>query len=184
MSGSEKNLNYYAQLKHPNWQRKRLLMLEAAGWSCTQCESKENTLHVHHKRYVKGRMAWEYEDRELSVLCDQCHTDEHALKDILEQMLSDSVGWQPLRTIVALVGGYLHAQYDIPNALAKKAEAAWPGKFRMGVVAHAIGMAKEAELSKFIRETCGAGGMSEIDPVTASLLMSFDESSKDHGDGE
>lgn len=52
---------YRDQLLHPNWQRKRLEMLEAAGWECTSCGGAEKTLHVHHKRYVKGRMAWEYE---------------------------------------------------------------------------------------------------------------------------
>lgn len=30
-------------------------------------------LHVHHKQYIKGLKAWEYEDRYLVTLCDRCH---------------------------------------------------------------------------------------------------------------
>jgi hypothetical protein len=81
-------LTYAEQLKHPNWQRKRLEMLEAAGWTCSKCGDKEKTLHVHHKQYVKGRKVWEYERHDLAVLCEDCHEAEHAMQDGFELLLS------------------------------------------------------------------------------------------------
>lgn len=88
MSASEKNLSYYAQLKHPKWQRKRLEVLEAAGFSCVRCSDADSTLHVHHKRYVKGRMAWEYANAELAALCEACHGYEHEEEESRKHLLS------------------------------------------------------------------------------------------------
>lgn len=85
-----KKLTYAEQLKHPNWQRKRLEMLNAADFQCTRCGDKEKTLHVHHKQYVKGRMAWEYEQDELDVLCETCHELSHHVKEKLATLLDCS----------------------------------------------------------------------------------------------
>jgi hypothetical protein len=70
-------MTYREQLLHPNWQRKRLEVLQAAEFKCSCCYDGESTLHVHHKRYIKGRMAWEYEGEELAALCESCHGQEH-----------------------------------------------------------------------------------------------------------
>lgn len=83
-------LTYADQLKHPNWQRKRLEALSAADFTCKSCEAKEKTLHVHHKKYVKGRKAWEYSLSELEVLCEDCHGLEHDDRDLMEDLLSAS----------------------------------------------------------------------------------------------
>lgn len=68
---------YSELLRDPRWQRARLKRLDAAGWKCESCRSGETTLNVHHKRYVRGRAPWEYEDAELTVLCEPCHDKEH-----------------------------------------------------------------------------------------------------------
>lgn len=78
---------YAEQLKHPNWQRKRLEVLESANWSCERCKDTEKTLHVHHRKYVKGRKAWEYGRAELQALCEDCHECEHSMRDGLEILL-------------------------------------------------------------------------------------------------
>lgn len=78
---------YGELLKNPNWQRKRLEMLEAAGWSCKVCAATEKTLHVHHKQYIKGRKPWEYENSELEVLCEDCHSLEHVEKKAFADLL-------------------------------------------------------------------------------------------------
>lgn len=80
-------MSYRDQLLHPNWQRKRLQALESADFACTCCGDNDRTLHVHHKRYVKGRMAWEYEPHELAVLCAECHEEEHAIQSELRDLL-------------------------------------------------------------------------------------------------
>lgn len=70
-------LSYAEQLKHPFWQRKRLEVLDAANFACERCGAAESTLHVHHKRYRRGRMAWQYPRSDFEALCEKCHSIEH-----------------------------------------------------------------------------------------------------------
>jgi hypothetical protein len=70
-------MQFKDQYKHPLWQKKRLEALEYAGFRCESCESTEDQLHVHHRVYVKGRLIWDYEVTELSVLCHSCHEQAH-----------------------------------------------------------------------------------------------------------
>lgn len=66
---------YYELLKHPNWQRKRLEILQRANFECENCGATESTLHVHHTYYEKGLKPWEYPDASLHALCEQCHSN-------------------------------------------------------------------------------------------------------------
>jgi hypothetical protein len=76
--------SYAEKLRDPRWQRKRLEILEAAGFACEECKATDKTLHVHHVVYTKGLEPWEYYRRELIVLCEDCHeirgSTEHDLK--------------------------------------------------------------------------------------------------------
>ena len=65
--------SYYEQLKDPRWQKVRLEMLERWEWTCSVCQSKEKTLHVHHTYYEKGMAPWDYPQHSLKVLCEECH---------------------------------------------------------------------------------------------------------------
>lgn len=87
-SPRQAKLTYVEQLKHPNWQRKRLEVFQAANFTCARCDCTEQTLHVHHKRYVKGRMAWEYELTELLALCWECHQQAHEEMEAITHLLS------------------------------------------------------------------------------------------------
>ena len=100
-------MTYKEQLQHPNWQRKRLEALEAAGFSCEQCGDRETMLHVHHKRYVKGRKAWEYELTELDVLCAPCHESEHRQRDFFDRLILEAGQQGMFDQVVALVAGFL-----------------------------------------------------------------------------
>jgi hypothetical protein len=71
------NKTYADKLRDPKWQKKRLEMLEKAGWKCERCGTNESELHVHHKGYVKDREPWDYKDWVYVVVCDQCHKIEH-----------------------------------------------------------------------------------------------------------
>lgn len=79
---------YAAKLKDPRWQKKRLEVLQRADWACEVCGDKESTLHVHHKRYFKGREPWEYDDDQLAVLCESCHEATHDAPDLLLEAIS------------------------------------------------------------------------------------------------
>jgi len=71
-------MTYLAQLRHPKWQRKRLEVLQRDGWMCQRCCAEDKTLNVHHKRYIKGALAWEYSGDDLTSLCEDCHELTHA----------------------------------------------------------------------------------------------------------
>lgn len=98
-------MEFKDQYKHPSWQKKRLEALERAGFACERCYDEESTLHVHHKRYVKGRMIWEYPVKELAVLCESCHEMAHEEKDDLQNILAQL---QPegYGEILAVIAGF------------------------------------------------------------------------------
>jgi hypothetical protein len=106
-----KKLTYAEQLKSPLWQRKRLEMLEASGWECTECGTKETTLHVHHRQYIKGKMPWEYENTQLAVLCEDCHSEEHYLAEEMKDLLSEI---STLEALALLRGFYVKADWLSP----------------------------------------------------------------------
>lgn len=67
--------NYSELLRDPRWQKKRLEIFELDGWRCRRCESKKDTLHVHHLYYIKGKMPWEYDNSALVTYCEECHEE-------------------------------------------------------------------------------------------------------------
>lgn len=127
---SEK-MTYAAQLRHPNWQRKRLQILERDGFTCQLCYDTETQLHVHHKRYIKGRLAWEYENEYLLTVCENCHHDAHELADELAQAVAllpiQSQGLPML--VVGMIAGlsqeeggkHLHLQKSLMSAMQQEA---------------------------------------------------------------
>lgn len=68
---------YAEKLLNPQWQKKRLEVLDSNNFTCQLCGDSESTLHVHHKMYAKGKEPWEYELAQYAVLCKTCHQNEH-----------------------------------------------------------------------------------------------------------
>jgi len=68
-------MSYNEALKDPRWQKKRLEILERDGWACKICDSKDKTLHVHHKYYTEEtrKEPWDITDKALVTLCYDCH---------------------------------------------------------------------------------------------------------------
>ena len=71
---------YKDLLKHPNWQRKRLEILQRDGFKCRNCNDPDSTLHVHHFTYESNRKPWEYPNENFITLCFKCHEREEFLK--------------------------------------------------------------------------------------------------------
>ena len=69
-------ISYSEQLKHDLWKEKRSSVLMERGSKCEKC-GDTNHLQVHHKKYIKDRLAWEYENDLLECLCGSCHMKEH-----------------------------------------------------------------------------------------------------------
>lgn len=80
-------MTYNEMLRLPQWQKKRLEVLSAKGFACEGCRDDQNTLHVHHKTYINGRKPWEYELENFVVLCADCHSTEHFLRDIATKII-------------------------------------------------------------------------------------------------
>lgn len=91
---------YSQKLRDPRWQRRRLEVLEAAKFACSDCGGHQEELHVHHRRYRRGVNPWEYPDHELEVLCKTCHFAACNLRDHLE----DSIGTMDSSSLEALCG--------------------------------------------------------------------------------
>lgn len=66
---------YSELLRHPRWQEKRLEVMKRAGFKCEICGSQEETLHVHHGYYEKGKKPWEYPGCALHCICQLCHSE-------------------------------------------------------------------------------------------------------------
>ena len=69
-------MTYSTDLKKSKWQKKRLEILKRDNFTCQECLDTEQTLHVHHCNYIKGKKPWEYENESLITLCELCHQIE------------------------------------------------------------------------------------------------------------
>lgn len=65
--------SYSDLLRDPRWQKKRLEILNAAGFKCEDCGSSDKELQVHHCIYLKDRLPWDYNRNTLMAICDICH---------------------------------------------------------------------------------------------------------------
>lgn len=73
-------MTYSEKLKDPRWQKKRLEVMQRDHFTCTLCKAKDETLHVHHSVYEKGREPWDYPDSVLQTQCHFCHSIVEFLK--------------------------------------------------------------------------------------------------------
>lgn len=101
-------MDWQEQYKHPNWQKRRLDRMELSKFSCERCYTEEEQLHVHHKRYVKGKKIWDYQDDELMVLCESCHQEIHREKDLLNDLIA-RLPPDGLTELISIAIGYCHS---------------------------------------------------------------------------
>ena len=142
-------LTWSEQYRHPLWQKKRMEALAAAEFTCQHCCDTETQLHVHHKRYVKGRMVWEYGVGELEVLCEPCHEEAHAMKDALFDVLGSVHPMMgPWREAAAVMAGYYSAVKSVEERIDLQLmfDGA-PLQFTVGVVASVIQWGSGGEIS-------------------------------------
>jgi 5-methylcytosine-specific restriction endonuclease McrA len=72
-------MEYKDQLLTSEWKAKRKEILDRDNNECQMCMSNK-LLHIHHKRYITGHMAWEYDDTFLITVCESCHNKHHQYK--------------------------------------------------------------------------------------------------------
>ena len=168
-------LTYSEQLRHPNWQRKRLEVMEAAAFSCEICGDTETTLNVHHRRYVKGRMAWEYENAELRCLCQPCHAHGHEHRDLLERLLMNGDGRE--MQAIGLLGGLFVTEMEISDELRGEAICFGGEAFLTGVVAGILrprGKIGWPQIAAAIRALYASGMGGSLNPAEEYFLSVMD----------
>lgn len=147
------------QYKHPNWQKKRLEALEAAEFTCQDCGAKDKQLHVHHISYKKNSKIWEYELSELSVLCDECHSEAHASKNFLNACFV-LLGAGSENTIAKLVSGWIGFDSHPEDVVSSHLEAVGygAGYLQMFEASTILKMTKinPSDMRKFIEEQSDA----------------------------
>jgi|WetSurMetagenome_2_1015567.scaffolds.fasta_scaffold975681_1 hypothetical protein len=86
-------MTYSEKLKDPRWQKKRLEIFQRDNWTCVSCSSKEKTLNVHHRKYIKGKEPWDYELDDLWTMCEECHKrlTEFEKQDALDTVFFNNV---------------------------------------------------------------------------------------------
>ena len=97
-------MKYSDKLKDPRWQKKRLEIMDKAGFKCSSCGNSKDTLNVHHTVYIKNRYVWDYPDEYLRCVCDQCHSFYH----LLTQRIATMVGLMDLERLSFVVGSMLN----------------------------------------------------------------------------
>jgi 5-methylcytosine-specific restriction endonuclease McrA len=73
-------MTYDEQLQDPRWREFSNLIIIRAKLTCQLCGYESPILKrmvVHHKRYIKGLMAWEYDIDDVMCLCKLCHYKVH-----------------------------------------------------------------------------------------------------------
>lgn len=71
--------SYYELLRDPRWQRKRLEVMNRAGFKCERCADDKRTLNVHHRYYRDSVLPWDYPEDCYECLCEPCHEKGHGI---------------------------------------------------------------------------------------------------------
>ena len=77
---------YSEKLQHPNWQRKRLEILNRDNFTCQACGDTETQLQVHHLRYTT-KQPYDEVNENLITYCDHCHTFIHEVIKMYKERL-------------------------------------------------------------------------------------------------
>ena len=76
---SHKHKEYYKHLlEDKRWKEFRLKVLSERGNKCEFCGGTD-VLQIHHTFYIRGKMPWEYDIKDMRVLCRTCHQKIHHL---------------------------------------------------------------------------------------------------------
>lgn len=99
-------MSYSEDLKHSNWQARRLEILKRDHFECRNCGAKDKTLNVHHIKY-SGK-PWEVESKFLITLCEDCHDKEHQFRDdqiqnIVDHLESNQYTWLDIEKLFKVI---------------------------------------------------------------------------------
>lgn len=140
---------WFALFKHPEWQKKRLKILERDEFACVQCGTDQEMLHVHHTFYWDKEdeaPPWDYDDDTLISLCESCHKDEHEQLDESKRSFMKSFG----------ANGFMRPYFlDTLASAFDGSGGRWDMRADIDVLAHAIETIIEARTFDLGREGKG-----------------------------
>ena len=169
-----KKLTFAEQIRHPNWQKRRLEIMDAAGWECENCGATDVTLNVHHKQYIKGRMYWEYERHELQCLCEDCHKDHHQDQDGLRRLLAEI----DIGEVFALVAGFHHISDWVDRGNVLQARQTSPMTYAAGLIAYlsaGLGIEDMYRVAEFAASLAGPHAETRMVFMNAGHVFGKDE---------
>ena len=74
---SHKHKEYYKHLlEDKRWKEFRLKVMSVRGNKC-ECCGGTHILQIHHTFYISGKKPWEYDIKDMRVLCKKCHQRIH-----------------------------------------------------------------------------------------------------------
>jgi len=117
-SKKKEETEYTRLLKDARWQKKRLEILERDKWTCKLCGkgiNDEITLNVHHILYRKDCMPWEYRNRDLITLCEDCHHNLHKKKKDNEKKQEKEREYRRSMGIIPFFRKLLYIDYLTPS---------------------------------------------------------------------
>ena len=127
---------YFELLKRPEWQKKRLEILQRDDFTCQECADPSKTLHVHHTYYEAGILPWDYPSSSLLTLCEDCHKMAQGLYRLAKRAL----GEVPISEIERLLG------YAKGIAIRSNDDLLFGEPIRVPSFAYALGLAQSVGL--------------------------------------
>ena len=97
-------MTYTEKLKSPEWQKKRLEILQRDNFVCCRCLSGEKELHVHHHFYKPNKDPWDYHNDNFITYCVNCHKEKtemiNKIKEIIFQITFCFNSCHPVLTVL------------------------------------------------------------------------------------
>lgn len=98
-------MTYQEQLDQPEWKRKRTEIILRDNGVCRVCLQQRPNPDIHHLKYIWGKMAWDYPNELLIVVCRGCHEQVESLKKQFSLMMHDDLGVCMGKNFIALANG-------------------------------------------------------------------------------
>lgn len=105
------NKEYKEALKDGRWQIRKTEIMQRDGFACVKCGASASdgvVLNIHHLNYYPDRNPWEYEDKDLITLCEDCHKKEH-------QQSSPKENYWSFDDLEKLKGKFVYIEDDSEN---------------------------------------------------------------------
>jgi hypothetical protein len=137
-------MTYAERLQDPRWDKKRKEILKRDCYTCRNCGTSNEELHVHHIKYF-SEDPWDCPDIYLITLCKSCHATEEDLKGADFYKIMQDVGLTRLEFIniqIALYSYFCHIPVRDINAVEDLQKIINPSD-------EVLQMYKERKLQKF-----------------------------------